>query len=90
MRVRVTERDLRHDAVSVRFGNAILACEGYAPECSYAGRCLKDGDCFASPPHLVAARMIESLIPDDPNARGMYLTHLKRAAEMLRSGRVGV
>ncbi|WP_156397427.1 MULTISPECIES: hypothetical protein [unclassified Sphingomonas] len=43
---------------------------------------MRDGDCFASPPHLVAARMIERLIPDGRD--GAHLAYLKRVAEMLR------
>ncbi|KPH66035.1 hypothetical protein [Novosphingobium sp. ST904] len=87
MRVKVTERDLRHGANSVRFGNAILACEGYAPSCSDQGRCTMGGRCFDSAPHLVAARMIESLIPKDGRA-GMHYAYLRRAAENLREERV--
>ncbi|WP_068089188.1 hypothetical protein [Novosphingobium rosa] len=87
--MKVREIDLRHGADSARFGNAMLACEGYAPECSLAGRCLSSGDCFASPPHLVAARMIEGLLPTDGRA-GLHLAYLRRAAEMLREGRIGL
>lgn len=79
------ERDLRHDADPVRFGMAASKCEGYTPDCSYHGRCMKDGACFASPPHLVAARMIEKITPDDG---GQYGAYLRKAAEMLREGRV--
>jgi hypothetical protein len=87
--MRVRERNLRHDADSVSFGNAMLACEGYAPECSHAGRCLSGGDCFASPPHLVAARMVESLLPTDGRA-GLHLAYLRRIVEMLREDRIGL
>lgn len=85
--MRVRERDLRHDADPVRFGAAMLACEGFGPDCSAHGRCMRDGDCFASPPHLVAARMVESLIPTDGRA-GMHIAYLKRVVERLREGRV--
>lgn len=88
MKVRVTERDLRHDADSARFGNAMLACEGYGPECSIAGRCQRGGECFASNPSLVAARMIEGLISTAGSARGMHLAYLRRVADMLRDGDV--
>lgn len=80
--MRVSERDLRHDADPARFGSAMLACEGFAPDCSHNGRCMRDGDCFASPPHLVAARMIEALIPSGRD--GVHLAYLKLVAEMLR------
>lgn len=86
MRVRVTERDLRHDADSARFGNAMLTCEGYAPGCSETGRCQRDGQCFASNPSLVAARLIEGLIPTSCHARGMHLAYLRKVADMLREG----
>lgn len=86
MRVKVTERDLRHDADSVRFGYAILACEGYAPSCSEQGRCSMDGRCFDSAPHLVAARMIEGLLPQDGRA-GMHYAYLRRVAEALLEDR---
>ncbi|AIT81609.1 hypothetical protein [Novosphingobium pentaromativorans] len=87
MKVKVTERDLRHGADSVRFGNAILACEGYAPSCSDQGRCTMDGRCFDSAPHLVAARMIEGLLPKDGRA-GMHYAYLRRVAEALREDRI--
>lgn len=84
--MRVTARDIRHDADPVRFGTAILRCEGYAPDCSAQGRCCHDGDCFASPPNLVAARMIEQLIP--AGAAGVHLAYLRQCASMLRAGKV--
>lgn len=90
MKVRVSESDLRHDADHVRFGNAMLACEGFGPECSFAGRCLSDGRCFDSAPNLVAARLAESLIPTDQHSNGMHLAYLRRVAEMLREDRVGL
>lgn len=86
--MKVRERDLAHDANPVRFGNAMLACEGYAPECSSSGRCLSDGKCFASPPNLVAARMVESLIPKDQHSCGLHLAYLRRVADDLREDRV--
>lgn len=55
--MKARERDLAHDADPVRFGNAMLKCEGFAPDCSYHGRCQFNGQCFASPAHIVAARM---------------------------------
>lgn len=87
---RLTEQDLAHDADSVRFGAAMLKCEGYGPACSESGRCQLGGDCFASPPNLVAARMIEGLIPNGPLGRpaGMHLAYLQRCAEMLRAGSI--
>ncbi|WP_157783534.1 hypothetical protein [Rhizorhabdus wittichii] len=85
--MRVRERDLRHDADPVRFGAAMTVCEGYAPECSYNGRCMWEGRCFASPPNLVAARMIEKLLPADGRA-GMHYAYLQRVAEMLREDQV--
>lgn len=85
--MRARPRDLSHDADPVRFGNAMAKCEGYSPECSYQGRCILQGQCFASPGHLVAARMIEGLIPPDGRA-GTHFAYLKRCAEMLRDGRI--
>lgn len=79
------ERDLRHDADSYRFGNAMLQCEGFGPECSERGRCQMDGRCFSHDAHLVAARMIEGLIPTGPHAVGVHFAYLRRCAEMLRS-----
>ncbi|QEH79965.1 hypothetical protein EIK56_18230 [Sphingomonas sp. C8-2] len=85
--MKVRERDLRHDADPVRFGAAMTVCEGYAPECSYQGRCTRDGQCFASPAHLVAARMIESLLPTDGRA-GMHYAYLQKVAQMLRDDQI--
>ena len=84
---RARERDLAHDADPVRFGNATLRCDGYTPDCSFYGRCMMGGECFASPPHLVAARMVEALIPDDGRA-GVHLALLRKVATMLRDDRV--
>lgn len=83
--MREGERHLRHDADSVRFGNAILKCEGYAPDCSFLGRCSFNGRCFASPAHLVAARMIEKLLPANGRA-GTHFAYLREAARQLREG----
>lgn len=87
---RLTERDVAHDADPVRFGDAMLRCEGYAPACCDAGRCLNGGSCFASPAHLVAARMIEGLIDPSAHATGLHYAYLRRAAEMLRADRIGL
>ena len=84
---RAREIDLRHDADPVRFGNAMLKCEGFAPDCSQYGRCHLSGQCFASPGHLVAARMIEALIPAHGPA-GTHYAYLKRVAEMLREDKI--
>lgn len=85
--MRVSERDLSHDASSERFGAAISKCEGYTPDCSYSGKCMAEGDCFASPPNLVAARMIEKLLPTNGRA-GVHYAYLRKAAEMLREERI--
>jgi hypothetical protein len=85
--VKVSERDLSHDADPDRFGAAVSKCEGFTPDCSHNGRCMLGGDCFASPAHLVAARMVESLLPKDGRA-GLHLAYLRRVAEMLREDRV--
>lgn len=87
--MKVRESDLRHDADPVRFGTAMLACEGYAPDCSTYGVCMAGGRCFASPPNLVAARMIERIIPKDGRA-GVHLAYLRRVAEMLREDRINL
>lgn len=84
---RPSERDLRHDADSVRFGDAVARCEGYAPACAEQGRCLGDGACFSNSAHLVAARMIEGLLPTDGRA-GVHFAYLRQVVEMLRAGRV--
>ena len=84
---RPNERDLRHGANSFRFGDAMVACEGFAPDCSANGRCQMERACFSSAPALVAARMIEGLLPTDGRA-GVHFAYLKRCAEMLRSGRL--
>lgn len=84
---RLSERDLRHGADSVRFGDAMARCEGYAPDCSERGRCLGEGGCFSSSPHLVAARMVESLLPTDGRA-GVHFAYLRQVAELLRNGKV--
>lgn len=85
--MKVRERDLRLDSDPVRFGNAIVRCEGYSPDCMYNGRCSRKGECFASPPHLVAARMIEDIIPNDGRG-GRHIAYLRLAAEGLRNGRI--
>ncbi len=84
---RVREKDLAHGSDDDRFGRAVTKCEGYTPDCIYYGRCMYGGQCFASPGHLVAARMIEKLIPPDGPA-GTHFAYLRRVAEMLRDGRV--
>jgi len=84
---RARERDLAHDADPGRFGLAVLKCEGFTPNCSHIGRCERDGQCFASPGHLVAARMIERLLP--PQGRqGTHYAYIQRVAEMLRAGEI--
>ena len=85
---RITSRDLRHDADNFRFGEAMIRCEGYAPDCSEHGRCRHDGRCFSSTPELVAARMVEGLIPTSQHISGVHFAYLRRVAEMLREGRV--
>lgn len=87
-RPRVRERDLSHDADSVRFGAAMLKCEGYAPGCSEAGRCTNGGRCFGSAPNLIAARMVEAMIPGDGHTRGVHYAYLRRLAEMLRNDEI--
>lgn len=84
---KLREQDLAHGADHDRFGRAILKCEGFTPNCVYSGRCELSGQCFASPAHLVAARLVETLIPTDGRA-GVHLAYLKRVAEMLRHGEV--
>lgn len=83
------ERDLAHDADPVRFANAVLRCEGYTPDCAYHGRCQLAGQCFASPGHLVAARLVEGLIPS-PCPSGTHFAYLARVAELLRSGLIAL
>ncbi|PHP18768.1 hypothetical protein CG471_15995 [Sphingobium sp. IP1] len=85
---RIRERDLRHDADSFHFGDAMVQCEGYAPSCSEQGRCMMDGRCFLHDAHLVAARMVESLIPTSQHVSGLHLAYPRRVAEMLREGRI--
>ncbi|PZQ55758.1 MAG: hypothetical protein DI555_06950 [Novosphingobium pentaromativorans] len=85
--MKVSERDLYPDADPECFGTAASKCEGFTPDCSFHGRCMNGGDCFASPAHLVAARMVESLLPKDGRA-GLHLAYLRRVAEMLREDRV--
>ena len=85
---RITERDLRHDADSVRFGDAMARCEGFAPWCSEYGRCQMEGSCFSGAANLIAARMIERMVGRSGHAIGAHWAYLKRAAEMLREGRV--
>lgn len=82
------ERDLRHDADSVRFGDAMARCEGFAPACSEYGVCQREGACFSGAANLIAARMIERMIERSPHARGLHRAYLRRAAEMLREGKV--
>lgn len=68
---------------------AVGKCEGFTPDCSYHGACMLDGDCFASPPNLVAARMVEKLIPKDGPA-GVHYAYLRRVVEMLREDRLSL
>lgn len=85
---RITERDLRHDADSERFGQAVLRCEGYTPACSELAKCQMEGVCFSGAANLIAARMIERIIPTSLHSHGVHLAYLRRVAEMLREGRV--
>lgn len=85
---RITSRDLRHGADDFRYGAAMIRCEGYAPACSADGRCHKDDRCFSSAPELVAARMVESLIPAGEHVSGLHYALLRRVAAMLREGRI--
>ncbi|HEX8382433.1 MAG TPA: hypothetical protein VF592_03560 [Sphingomonas sp.] len=86
---RAQERDLRHDADPIRFGAAAVKCEGFTPDCSYHQRCMMGGECFASPPHLVAARMIEKQVLDPlPDAPGVHRAYIREVVTMLREGRV--
>ncbi|WP_343546758.1 hypothetical protein [Sphingobium yanoikuyae] len=85
---RISERDLRDDADPYRFGEAMVRCEGFAPDCSARGSCGMNGRCFSGDAHLVAARMVESLIPTSQHVSGLHLAYLRRVAEMLREGRV--
>lgn len=90
-RSRPREADLAHGSPDGRFAAAIAKCEGYSPDCVYLGRCKFDGDCFASPAHLVAARMIEGLFPkgvERDHIRGMHWALLEKCAQMLREDRV--
>lgn len=86
---RLTERDLRHDADADRFGAAMVKCEGFSPACSTEGRCERGGECFASSPNIVAARMIEAIIPTDGRA-GLHLAYLRAVTDMLRRDRVAL
>jgi hypothetical protein len=83
------EHDLRHGAPDGRFGPAIAKCEGYTPDCMYFRRCSMGGVCFASPGHLVAARLIEGLLPTDGRP-GTHFAYLRRVAEMLRHDQVAL
>lgn len=88
---RPREADLRHDAPGARFGDAMLKCEGYAPNCSHLGRCEFEGRCFASPANLVAARMVEGLFPKGSarqHIRGLHWALLERVAQMLRNDEI--
>jgi hypothetical protein len=40
---------MAHDANHEAFAQAAMLCQGYAPECSYKGRCLLDDECFSRP-----------------------------------------
>lgn len=88
-RSRVREKDLEHGSDDDRFGRAVMKCEGYTPDCVYFGRCSFGGQCFASPEHLVAARMIEKLIPAHGPA-GTHFAYLRKVAKMLRANQVEV
>lgn len=88
-RNRARERDLADGSADDRFGRAVMKCEGYTPDCVYYGRCMSGGQCFASPGHLVAARMIEKLIPN-PCPAGTHFAYLRAVAEMLRNDRVAL
>lgn len=81
------ERDLRHDADPVRFAAAMSQCEAGSDACSRHGMCEKGGECFVSPPHLVAARMVERLITKEGRA-GVHYAYLRRCVELLRADRI--
>ena len=83
---RVTERDLRHDADPVRFGDTMLRCQNSSGDCASSGRCIY-GDCFDTRAHIEAAKAIEALIPKDGRARH-YHAYLTKCAEMLREDRI--
>jgi hypothetical protein len=85
--MKARERDLQEGAPLERFGNAVMRCEGFTPDCVHHSRCMRGGECFASPGNLVAARLIESLIPS-PRPAGLHFAYLQHCAEMLRAGKV--
>lgn len=50
---------MRHDNEDDEaFAAAMVACHGYAPDCSYHGECLQGGDCFLPEPGWRAVRRI--------------------------------
>jgi hypothetical protein len=84
---KAVERDLRHGADHDQFAAAMMKCEFGSADCSHHGYCLLDGACFASPGHLVAARMIAKLIPS-ADADGKHFSYLRKCVELLRAGSV--
>lgn len=48
------ERDLQIDADPARLSQAMLKCQGWAPDCVEAGHCQHDGDCFSRTRHWIA------------------------------------
>lgn len=85
--MKARERDLKDGSPEGRFGEAVSKCEGYTPDCVFHERCMFDGRCFDSRPELVAARMIEGLLPSDGRA-GVHLAYIRKVADMLRNGYV--
>lgn len=61
--------DISHDAEPEAFGEAILRCQGFAPDCSYTGECAKDGFCFGREGQGLAKakRIIASSLEKEPD-----------------------
>lgn len=79
---RPRETALRHDNQDhAAFGEAMVACKGFAPACSDAGACMADGDCFDPDQGWNAVRRIRHLA--DLESRPGVAFQLRRAASLL-------
>lgn len=86
---RLTEKDVRHDAEPERFGDAMLACQGFPPYCLYSGKCSHGGDCFRTDPQfrVMAARLIRQL---SHKHEGVTAALIAAAARAVNDGTVQV
>lgn len=82
-RARASREGFSEHASCDAFAAAMVACQGYAPACSDAGDCLREGECFERDHFGFAACLIERLA--DLERRPSVKGGLMRAAQLLRA-----